>query len=53
MHIIYMPEGEVHMMEKMHQLDSDIDDLSYVKRMERDNVQKRLKMLFNPDESQA
>ncbi len=48
--VIYMPEAEVHMIDQLSQMESRDDDYSYVNSMERQDVNKRLKMLFKPDE---
>lgn len=45
-----MPEAEVHMVDQLAGMEGRVDDLSYVQKMERDDVSKRLKMLFKPDE---
>ncbi len=48
--VIYMPEAEVHMIDQLSQMEGRDDDYSYVNTMERQDVNKRLKMLFKPDE---
>ncbi len=45
-----MPEAEVHMIDQLSQMEGRDDDYSYVNTMERQDVNKRLKMLFKPDE---
>ena len=45
-----MPEAEVHMVDQLAGMEGRVDDLSYVQKLERDDVSKRLKMLFKPDE---
>ena len=50
--VVYMPEGQVHIMDQVAQMEGRMDDLSYVKLMERDNQEKRLKMLFKDDDDE-
>ena len=45
-----MPEGEIHMVDKINKMEGRSDDLSYVQRLDRNDSEKRLKMLFRPEE---
>ena len=49
--VIYMPEGEVHMIDQLHEMEGRPEEQSYTARSEADDIQKRLKMLFKPDGS--
>ena len=51
--IIYMPEAEVHMVDQLSKMEGRLPDESYSRMLERDDVSKRLKMLFKPDEQEA
>lgn len=48
-----MPESEVHMIDSLSKMEGRVDDLSYVQQMERNDVDKRLRMLFKPGEDQS
>ena len=48
--IIYMPEAEVHMIDHLSKMEGRMPEESYSRTLARDDVQKRLKMLFKPDE---
>ena len=48
-----MPESEVHMIDSLSKMEGRVDDLSYVQQMERNDVDKRLRMLFKPGENQS
>ena len=36
--VIYMPEGEVNMVDQLAEMEGRPDDLSYVQRVERDEI---------------
>lgn len=36
--VIYMPEGEVNMVDQLAEMEGRPDDLSYVQRVERDDI---------------
>ena len=44
-----MPEAEVFMVDHLSNMEGRMDDMSYVQRMERDETEKRMNMLFRPD----
>ena len=48
-----MPEAEVHMVDQLSKMEGRLPDESYSRMLERDDVSKRLKMLFTPDEQEA
>lgn len=50
--VIYMPEIEVQMIEHLSQMEGRLPDESYVRMMENDDVSKRLKMLFKPEDGE-
>ena len=51
--VIYMPEAEVHMIDQLSQMEGRDEDYSYAQTMERDDVTKRLKMLFKPEDEDS
>lgn len=51
--VVYMPEGEVHMVDQLSSMEGRLDDLSYVQLMEKDETAKRMKMLFKPDDAEG
>lgn len=48
-----MPEAEVHMIDQLSQMEGRDEDYSYAQTMERDDVTKRLKMLFKPEDEDS
>ena len=44
-----MPEAEVFMVDQLSKMEGRMDDMSYVQRMERNETEKRMNMLFRPD----
>ena len=51
--IIYMPEAELDMIEKITKSEGRPEELSYAHQQEELNVKKRIKMLFKPDQKEA
>jgi len=48
-----MPEGEVHMIDELNSMEGRTEDQSYASRVENDDVAKRLKMLFKPEDADS
>lgn len=48
-----MPEAEVHMIDELHSMEGRTEDQSYASRVENDDVAKRLKMLFKPEDADS
>ena len=47
-----MPEAEVFMVDQLSKMEGRMDDMSYVQRMEREDTEKRMNMLFRPEDEQ-
>mmetsp|Transcript_31294 Transcript_31294/g.41410 ORF Transcript_31294/g.41410 Transcript_31294/m.41410 type:complete len:131 (-) Transcript_31294:895-1287(-) len=45
-----MPEAEVHMLEQISQMEGRLPEESYGRMMKSEDVSKRLKMLFKPED---
>ena len=45
-----MPEAEVFMVDQLSKMEGRMDDMSYVQRMEREDTEKRMNMLFRPED---
>ena len=48
--VIYMPEAEVNLIEHLGKMEGRMPEDSYSRMLENDDVSKRLKMLFKPED---